>query len=294
MNGLADRPASPPFPYPGAKTRLAPWIIDHLPQHQCFVEVFGGSGALTWRKTASTVEVFNDLDDDIVHFFRTLRESGDELHERLNHLPHSREVHRRFARDYYRGLRPTDDVERAARWFYLRCTQFAAKYAGASGYNGAQKRNPARKMRNYVERLETVRERFLGVEIEHLDYRDLFDRYDAPDTLWYCDPPYQEEGDALYTHAGRFDWGDFVDEVRELEGDTVVSCRRVPDGLSGWEVRGVDIADRMRQGVDDWSNEARELLVTSYDPASRPRFVNAQQSTLADGHGDRDHREGDP
>lgn len=63
------------FPFPGGKSRLATWILDLVPEHECFVTVFGGAAGVLVNKDPdeSAVEVYNDADGDLVHFFETLR-----------------------------------------------------------------------------------------------------------------------------------------------------------------------------------------------------------------------------
>ncbi len=61
------------FPYCGGKASLAPWIASLLPAHRVFVEPFCGSAAIPFAKPRSTVEVINDLDGNVVMFFRVLR-----------------------------------------------------------------------------------------------------------------------------------------------------------------------------------------------------------------------------
>nr|WP_256422750.1 DNA adenine methylase [Halobellus rarus] len=45
------------FPFPGGKSRLSSWILDHVPEHTCFVEVFGGAAGVLVNKDPSTSDV---------------------------------------------------------------------------------------------------------------------------------------------------------------------------------------------------------------------------------------------
>lgn len=79
--------------YHGAKWRLAPWIISHFPPHECYVEVFGGSGAVLISKPVVANEVLNDISSDITTLFRVLRnpDTLDKLIEAVNMTPYSRD-----------------------------------------------------------------------------------------------------------------------------------------------------------------------------------------------------------
>jgi DNA adenine methylase len=81
----------PPFAYYGGKTTLAPIIANLLPQHEHYVEPFAGSLAVLLAKTPSRAETVNDLDGDLVTFWRVLRDRPDELERACALTPHSRE-----------------------------------------------------------------------------------------------------------------------------------------------------------------------------------------------------------
>jgi DNA adenine methylase len=272
------------FKYPGGKTQLFGWIEDHIKQHRTWVDVFGGSGVVTANKDPSKVEVYNDRDGDLVHFFTTLRDLAEELEEWLRQTPHSRELHQKYSKQFYAGYRPEDDIERAGRFFYLRFTQWGTKYTGFSGYNGSTKRSAAGSYRNAVDRLGEWQERFSHVQLERLDFGDLIDRYDSPETLFYCDPPYMDEGDDLYSHTGGFDHGRFVDALLDAEGDWLVSYTRVPKPLRDAAecITEQDRRVRMRQGQGDWEKTNTERLVMNYDPATVSLHADVRQSDVSE------------
>lgn len=218
------------FPYPGSKGLLASWIIYHLPAHHAYVEPFGGSAAVLCQKPESRVEVINDTDGDIVHFYQTLRDQRQELKKWLRNTPFSRDLHRKYAREYYAGYRPEDDIERAGRWYYLRSTQFAQKYTGFSGFASARTRDHSRSYHNRVDQLDVISERLRHVQIENRDYMAVFERFDADDTIFYLDPPYVDAGDDLYSHD-TFDHNLLVKALDELDAKWIVSYTVLPPGL---------------------------------------------------------------
>jgi len=269
------------FPYPGGKSYLAPWIIEHFPEHKCYVEVFGGSGAVLVNKDESHTEVYNDIDGDLVHFFTVLRDSEEELIEWLDLTPYAREQHEEWAKEFYNGERPEDPIERAGKFFYLRYSQYASKYRTKSGFASAHQRNKARKLRNATEKLHDFADRFKDVQIENLDYQDLFERYDSDHTFFYADPPYLDEGDDLYRH-GEFDHDRFIDVLEETEGKWAVSYQRVPERLEKYTIVEKGRAQFMNKQHDNdsRSTEVTERLILNYGEEDVGTFQDGTQTTL--------------
>ena len=76
--------------YPGAKNRLAPWICEYIPKHDVYLEPFAGSLAVLFNKQRSHIETVNDIDGEIVNFFRILRDRSGELERTIEFTPYSR------------------------------------------------------------------------------------------------------------------------------------------------------------------------------------------------------------
>jgi len=276
------------FPFPGGKSYLAPWIIEHFPPHKCYVEVFGGSAAVLINKRESHTEVYNDKDGDIVQFFKMLREREAELVEWLNMTPYAREQHQEWKTDFYSGERPDDPIERAGRFFYLRYSQYAAKYRTASGFAGAHQRNKARKVRNASEKLHKFADRFKNVQIECLDFAEVIDRYDSEITFFYADPPYMDEGDALYRHEEDFNHERLVEALQNTEGKWAVSYQRLPEELESYVVVEKGRSQFMNKQHDNEgrSTKATERLVMNYNLDETGRFQDHEQQTFGTYDGD--------
>ena len=76
--------------YHGGKFRLADWIISHFPKHEPYVEPFGGGASILLSKIPSGTEIYNDLDSDVVNFFKVLRNETKRM--KLVEQLHMREM----------------------------------------------------------------------------------------------------------------------------------------------------------------------------------------------------------
>ena len=192
------------FGYFGSKRRLAVELCAKLPPHNAWVEMFCGSAALTLAKPRAEIEVINDLDREIVNFFKQLRENQRKLCRLIALTPYAREeLHRARVPD--KGV---NDLERARR--FLVSSMFAVngvfgKKRGGFSYSDtyAREGRDARVNRwyNLPDRIAVVVERLRGVRIENKDARELFKQFlRKPATLVYLDPPYFAERANGYNH----------------------------------------------------------------------------------------------
>lgn len=279
--GVADTaPSRPVLRWFGGKWLLAPWIIQHLPQHERYLEPFGGAASVLLRKPRSRAECINDLDHDIVNLFRVLRDPvmARELVRLVDLTP--------FARaEFVDAYAATDDpVEQARRLIVRSFMGFGANGASgqSTGFRGLSDRSgttPAHDWANYPQALTAVVERLRGVVVENRPALDLIrdhDRY--PKTLIYVDPPYMAETrgrDQRYRH-------EMGDAAHAALLDTLLSCRSMvvlsgyrsalyDDALSGW-VR-VD-----RAALADGARKRTECLWLN-----RQAWLNQDQQSLSEG-----------
>jgi DNA adenine methylase len=178
----------PALRYYGAKWRLAPWIIQHLPAHVCYVEPYGGSMAVLLRKPPAMFDVYNDLDGAVVNFFRTLRDRTEELIRAIHLTPYS-------YTEFMEAFEVAGDPVEEARRFYVRCWQ--AYHPGRpyqnTGWRRQHQNHRGKSVTqdwNDIEHLRPIVERLKNVALENNPALDVIRSYDGPDTLFYVDPPY--------------------------------------------------------------------------------------------------------
>ena len=179
----------PPFSYYGGKTNLAELIVSVLPEHGHYVEPYAGSLAVLLAKEPTKMETVNDIDGDIMNFWRQLRDNGDELQRVCALTPHSRLEHK-IATEV-----APNDLERARRT-WVRLTQGRSSSMRATGWRHFAKPTGTslgfpKYLAGYVERMSSLIDRLHHVSLECRPALDLITKYGAEsDCLLYLDPPY--------------------------------------------------------------------------------------------------------
>ncbi|MBN7314765.1 DNA adenine methylase [Mycobacteroides abscessus] len=176
----------PPVAYYGAKTALASTIVSMFPEHRRYVEPFAGSLAVLLAKPQAPLEVVNDLDQNLMTFWKVLRDSPEELARVCMLTPHSR-VERNLAKHI-----PSDvtDLERA-RLVWSALVQGRTGTLANTGWRHTKSSVDGRMLRGYVRRIETVAERIRDVSLECRPAVEIIEKYgSSDDNLVYADPPY--------------------------------------------------------------------------------------------------------
>ena len=95
--------AKPPFPWIGSKEKIAPYILQLFPPKLTqYVDPFGGSGAvlLALPPDPNRLDIYNDLDAELVNLFSCIKECSNVLLRELKFLP----IHSRKLFEYYRDF----------------------------------------------------------------------------------------------------------------------------------------------------------------------------------------------
>jgi DNA adenine methylase len=175
--------------YPGGKAKLSAEIIGMMPKHRSYLDPFFGSGAVFFRKEKSPIETINDLDGDVVNFFRVLRDDPERLAREVRMIPFSRA-------DYDDAWENPgrDEFDRAVR-FLIRCKMgFGKKIHQKNGFKidtiGREAGYAVAEWNALPEEIRVCAGRLKEAQIENRAGLDLIRRFDSPEVLMYLDPPY--------------------------------------------------------------------------------------------------------
>jgi len=261
------------FGWYGGKYSHLDWLLPLLPSSTHFCDVFGGSAAVLINRPPSSVETYNDLDSELVNFFRVLRTQKDALSEAIGLTPFSREELRlscqpvtpdvseleRARRFYVRARQVRTGLAQTAsegRWAHCKLTSRAGMAGAVSRWLGA------------VEDLPLIAQRLLRVQIENAPALEVIARYDSSETLFYCDPP--------YVHGSRGDRNAYAFEMTDSQHEDLARALHGVQGkvaLSGYHSSLYEVlysgwyaTEGPTKLVHSVKQERTEVLWTNYDP----------------------------
>lgn len=187
-----------PFRWYGGKYSHLDDLLPLLPETDTYIEPFGGSGAVLLNREPADNETYNDIDPDVVTFFRVLCDQTEELIRQLALTPFAREE---FATAIEADSDELDDMEQA-RLFFTRAEQARTglaqtategRWAACTSMSRRGMAGSVSRWHGHIEQLEAVAERLEGVDIKNEKAVDLIQACDSDDALIYCDPTYPHE-----------------------------------------------------------------------------------------------------
>ena len=285
--GLRTRKKLIAFGWYGGKFSHLDWLLPLLPEAHHYCEPFAGSAAVVLNRPPSPVETYNDIDGEVVNFFRVLRTDKDRLVEAIGLTPFSREEFSLAC-----TLDPELEPLERARRFYVRARQVRTGLAQtASLGRWANCKNTSRagmsgvisRWLGAVEDLPEIAERLLRVQIENRPAVDVIRLYDSPDTLFYCDPP--------YVHSTRGDskaYGYEMTNQEHVELAEVLNSVQGKVAISNYDCELMERlypSPRWRKHISSprtihsTKDTRTEVLWTNYDPAGLKYDSNMEMPT---------------
>lgn len=275
------------FGYYGGKFSHLDFILPLLPTHFThYCEPFGGSAAVLINRPPAPVETYNDLDGEVVNFFKCLRDHGEKVIRAIGLTPFSRQ-------ELVKALTPESglsDLERARRFFVrarqtrtgLAQTSSEGRWAHCVLTSRAGMAGAVSRWLGSVEGLPEIVQRLQRVQIENVPAAEFILRYDSPQTLFYCDPPYPHESRGDSKAYGY----EMTDKEHEALSELLHSVRGAV-ALSSYRCSLMDRLYREWRRVDantrlchSTKGERTESVWLNYDPKEPPPSATAEDGNL--------------
>ncbi len=268
-----------PLTYYGGKQGLARQIVPLMPAHRVYLEPFAGGAAMLFAKPRAERETLNDLDGQIMRFWRALRDRPDELAAAVAMTPYSRD-------EWALSREPAEDDVEAARRLLVNVDQSFAQSRGSwrpGQLTGCGRWRPG-VWQNLPPRLVLAAQRLHGVSLEHGDALDLIPKWDRADAVIYVDPPYA--GPLRRDPTAGYDmdddgtlWPALVDVLSDIRRAAVIlsgyPCVEAED-LRGWRMLPLSVkGNRLESGTSTMRDVPEVVWLSPAVPEVVPNLLSA-------------------
>ena len=177
-----------PISYYGGKQMLLKHILPLITEHKVYTEAYCGGCAVLFGKQPVKCEIINDMNKELINFYRVAQSDYPALKREIDASLHSRDQHT-HAKHIMTHPQFFTPVQRAwAIWIGSKLG-FASMLDGTFGYDRSG--TTTLKLRNAKEAFtEELCCRLGRVTVECEDGIDVIRRYDCPEAFHFVDPPY--------------------------------------------------------------------------------------------------------
>lgn len=229
----------PPISYYGGKQKIARKIIKLIPKHTVYVEPFAGGAAILFMKPdyrtnnqADYREVINDKDELLINFYRVLQDNPEPLINKLQLTLYSRAEHNK-AKTILKNSNDYSALEKAWAYYVQIFQSFSTILFGVWRISTIEQ-NIANTWNNKVEGLGNYIKRMKGIHVESIDAIECIKKWDSPQTLFYCDPPYMNANQGYILKYSLEQQQELIDTLNNIQGSFL---------LSGYDDENIIISD---------------------------------------------------
>ena len=260
-----------PITWMGGKSKLYKEIINIMPEHTTYVEPFAGGLWVFFNKPKVRVEVVNDVNSELVNFYKVIQNNYEELKNKCKFLVSSREIFYENSRMSKEEIDKLPSIDRAVRFLYVNRCSFGGKMS-SYGFKNSRRPNLSCITDDFDKTIGEIHKRFKDVYIENGDYKEIIKRYDSRPTqvekqevLFYFDPPYIETSgyDSDFTNQNHYE---LAEQIKKLNSKFILSINNhslVYELYEGFNFINKEIKNTLAN--QDNSRIQKELIITNYD-----------------------------
>jgi len=185
-----------PFRYAGGKFYARKLILEHIPEHSCYIEPFAGGASIFFAKRKERKNWLNDIDEDLTNCLIIIRDYPESLIDRLKDERATKKRHAWYKNVY----NPETELDRAVRWFYLNRTSYSGIMLMKNCYWGYHDKYSMRP-ENWPQQILSCSHKLKNVKLTTLDFEKIIEKAEDNSFL-FVDPPYfNADQDKFYTHS---------------------------------------------------------------------------------------------
>lgn len=248
----------PPIARMGGKSKLRKTIIEMIPEHICYVELFFGAGWVYFGKVPSKIEVINDIDQELINLFKMIKYHAPEIERQLEYEFSGRDIFEEYKNI---GTRNLTDIHRAVRFLYLISQSFAGK-GNNYGYGTTTRPSP---QIFYKGVLGDIKERLRNTYVENLSFEKVIEKYDRKHSFFFADPPYFETT-GYGNEFGEKEHLVLRDKLINLKGKfllTINDHEKVREWYKDFNIKEVEVNYSVSK-EQKARGKYKELIITNY------------------------------
>lgn len=254
----------------GSKTSLKSKILKLIPPHKTYVEPFIGGGAIYFAKEPSSVEVINDLDKQLIQGYRLLKKVNEPMInriagiiERLERVKTENKLSKNSDQllellNKLKNMKAKDDGLKLYQILITLCNTFSSTGKGKI-YRSDTQIGKLNKMYEYKERLKNTKI-FLS------DYKNIINKFDAPDTFFFLDPPY-EKSEGIYKES-YINYEEMNELLSNIKGKfllTINSSPEIKNIFRNFNIKEIKVLGQARGRKNvEIGKDRMELLISNY------------------------------
>lgn len=254
-----------PISYYGGKQTMLKYILPLIPDHRVYTEAYCGGCAVLFGKQPVSCEVINDMNKELINFYRVAQSDYPALKREIDASLHSRDQHT-HAKHIMTHPQFFTPVQRAwAIWIGSKLG-FASMLDGTFGYDRSG--TTTLKLFNGKDQFtEAVCQRLAHVTVESEDGKNVIRRYDCPEAFHFVDPPYVGSDCGHYSDTfNEQDLEELLAILSEVEGKfmlTMFPHDRIREYVSrfGWTIHPIE---RQITASKESRRRQEEWMVTNY------------------------------
>jgi DNA adenine methylase len=235
--------------------------------HDEYREPFLGGGSVFWAKEKVEFNWVNDIDKELI-FTLNLITNISKRNKMLNMFEGEQEASREKHAEV-KSLVPSNDIERAYKYYYLNRTSYSGKMKNPSwGYMPKRSLPPPR----WKERIIPCSEKLIGVKVSNLDFDEVIKApAQGKKVLMFLDPPYflaKQESHYVMSFK-KEDHIRLANTLKETKHNfflTYDDCSEIRELYNWANIYEINFFYRLDNSKDngDKRNKGNEIVITNY------------------------------
>lgn len=185
-----------PFRYAGGKFYARKLILEYIPPHSHYIEPFAGGGSIFFAKDKAANNWLNDIDEELINVYLFIRDYPEKLITLLKDEVATKERHSFYKNEFS----PSNDLEKAVRWYYLNRTSYSGIMNMKNCYWGYGEKYSMRP-ENWGKNILRTSQKLQDVRITQWDFSEVLLQV-IPGSFLFIDPPYfNADQDKFYRYS---------------------------------------------------------------------------------------------